>query len=885
MRLPMIGQGQAEAHPTGGIAKKIAGDEVALNLLRGCQKREGLLTFYLDSRQGKVWLEVPRGDDETGEVGRYLYLEGLVSGLGSNPVGLDRGQLGPARVVVFRRVGGRLLIEQPNLRFRALSGSEAERRAVRDSFATSVLWAGDIVAADAGGEAASNPLRGDEVVFLESPLRGGRAVVDFTSFVVRDAHGVTSTLKRTGQGKFSLDMNRSVLESSGCLAFPDNVEFEALLTFKSDEPGRLVRSTAPTAAAVSLTQHHCFVRLPDDDYRPRRFDPRAPSFGVTFQNYAAPLSAPLETKWIARHRLEKLDPSAPRSRVKKPIVYYVDSGAPEPVRSALIEGAAWWNQAFEAAGFIDAFRVEVLPEGVHPLDVRYNVIQWVHRSTRGWSYGGSVTDPRTGEIIKGHVSLGSLRVRQDRLLFEGLVGTDQTGSGRPDDPIELALARIRQLAAHEVGHTLGFAHNFAASTYADRASVMDYPAPKIGVTDAGKLDLSDCYAVGIGEWDKFAVQYAYSQFTSGVDEATELNRIVLDGLSSGLLFLSDNDARPAGAAHPLANLWDNGADPVVELEHTLRVRRIALERFGERNVMPETPLAKLHEVLVPVYFHHRYQLAAAVKTIGGMDYRYCVRGDGQPNPTPIDSDRQRQALEVVLRCTSPEELDLPETILSLLAPRPFGYSRNREMAASRTGAAFDSLGLAATAAEMAVSGLLHPQRCARLVDFHRRDPAQLSLQEVIDALVDHVFAPMPQTMPARQAEIQRAVHQVVVSGLIRLASDPSSTAQRGIATSSTAQRVEATSSPVIARAEYALARLKTRLLSATTTNIADQANHVHLLRIIDRFLNRPLQPVPIPANADDPPPGSPIGSGPVGLESCSFEREPGAMGRNSSDNQ
>ena len=613
---------------------------------RGLQRHDGLLVTWTDARAGKLLLELPAPVGERQECGRFLALEGIETGLGSNPVGLDRGQLGDTRLVVFRRIGARVLIEQPNLRYRALSADSNETRAVRQSFATSVLWAGEIVA----------------------EARDGRLLVDLTLFLVRDAHGVGRTLKATGQGSFALDKERSVLDVPACRSFPDNLEFEAVLTFACDEPGPEVRATAPTPQAVTLTQHQSLVRLPDAGYLPRAWDPRSGSFEVLFADYASSIAADLDTRWLVRHRLEKLDPAAARSRVKKPIVYYVDPGAPEPIRTALLEGASWWAQAFEAAGFIDAFQVKLLPADADPLDVRHNVIQWVHRATRGWSYGGGIIDPRTGEMLKGHVTLGSLRIRQDRMIFEALAGTEQTGTGRADDPVQLSLARIRQLAAHEVGHTLGFNHNFAASTYGGRASVMDYPAPLIGIAADHTLDFSQAYATGIGAWDVQSVRYAYSQFGSAGDEQAGLQAILRENRERGYRYLADADTRPAGAAHPYAAMWDNGADPVAGLTHELEVRRIALAHFGEHNVAPGAALGTLAEVLVPLYFHHRYALEAAAKCIGGLDYAYGVRGDGGGPSVIVSPARQRAALAAVLSTLEPAKLDLPDSVLAVLAP-------------------------------------------------------------------------------------------------------------------------------------------------------------------------------------------------------------------------
>ncbi|HTQ78616.1 MAG TPA: zinc-dependent metalloprotease, partial [Thermoanaerobaculia bacterium] len=676
---PPTAAGASEALPT--VAAKTS----------GLERREGLLPVYLDRQRGKVWLEVPATSQPSGEVASYLYVEGIVTGLGSNPVGLDRGQLGNSHILTLRRVGGRVLLEEKNLRFRALTEDPEERRSVEQSFANSILWGGEIAAVD-----------GD-----------GKALVDLTSFLVRDAHEIVPTLKLTGQGRWDLDPARSAVDLTNCLSFPENLEFEAVLTYQSAEPGRLVAETAPLPGAMTIVQHQSLVKLPDDGYRPRRVDPRAGFFGVEFLNYSAPLSAPIETQWISRHRLEKVDPTAARSRVKKPIVYYLDPGCPEPVRSALLEGVGWWKDAFEKAGFLDAFRVEMLPKGVHPLDVRYNIIQWVHRATRGWSYGGGIIDPRTGEIVKGFVTLGSLRIRQDRMIFEGLVGTEETGKGGPNDPVAVSLARIRQLGAHEVGHSLGLEHNFAASTYG-RASVMDYPGPLVGITPQGELDLSNAYAKGIGAWDYQVIRYGYTEFPPGANEAQELDAIVRDGLAHGLLFLTDQDARPASAAQPLGNLWDNGVDPVAALEQSLKVRQIALAHFGEHNLAAGQPLSYLQEVLVPVYFHHRYELDAAAKAVGGLLYVHAVRGDGEVASKPVPAEQQRRAIHTLTGLLAPQALDLPDSVIALLVPRPPSQRPNPEIFGGRTAPVFDPLEAAATAADLAVRALLQPERDGRL---------------------------------------------------------------------------------------------------------------------------------------------------------------------------
>src|SRR5712672_1043087 len=551
---------------------------------KSMEKMAGYFNIYWDVKAGKLWLEIDKWGAE------FLYQSSMPAGIGSNDIGLDRGQLGGTHVVRFERSGPKVLLMQSNLAFRAVSSDGDERRAVRDSFAESALW-GFTVAAE----------------------ENGRALVDATDFFLRDTHQVPQTLRRTKQGTYHLDASRSAIYLPRTKNFPLNTEVEATLTFAGDEPGQWVKQVTPEPDSITVREHHSFVQLPPPGFKPRPYDPRSSFFGISYMDYATPISEPIVKRFAARHRLEKKDASAAVSEAVKPIVYYLDRGAPEPIRSALLEGARWWAQAFEAAGFKNAFRVELMPEGADPMDLRYNVIQWIHRSTRGWSYGATVTDPRTGEIIKGHVSLGSLRVRQDYLIAEGLLAPYADDKGLPagqDRAQQMALARLRQLAAHEVGHTLGLMHNYSASTVT-RSSVMDYPPPVVKLGGDGLPDVSDAYATGIGEWDKVSIAWGYSEFAAGTDEHAALNKILLNGFGRGLRYLTDQDARPARSSNSVAHLWDSGANAVDELNRLMQVRASALRRFGEKNIRAGAPLATIEEALVPIFVRHGYKVAGA----------------------------------------------------------------------------------------------------------------------------------------------------------------------------------------------------------------------------------------------------------------------------------
>lgn len=775
----------------------------------GLKPFAGYFNFFWDEKAGKVWLEI----DKWG--GEFLYVNSLPAGIGSNDIGLDRGQLGGARIVRFERSGPKVLLTQSNYEYRAITDNPDERRAVRDSFAESVLWGFDVAAEE-----------------------NGRVLVDASAFFLRDAHDVVGSLRRANQGQFRLDPSRAAFYLPRTKNFPQNTEIEATLTFTGDDPGFFLRSVTPTPQAVTVRQHHSFIQLPGPGYTPRVFDPRAGYFGIDFMDYATPVSEPIVKRLISRHRLQKKDPAA-MSEPVKPIIYYLDRGAPEPIRSALLDGARWWNQAFTAAGFKDAFRVELMPEDADPMDVRYNVIQWVHRSTRGWSYGASVTDPRTGEIIKGHVTLGSLRIRQDYLIAESLLAAHEKGQPVSPKMLAMALARIRQLAAHEVGHTLGLSHNYIAST-AGRASVMDYPPPVVKLDSSGVPDLSDAYTVGAGEWDKLAITYGYSDFSAGTNEKAALDKIIQGGIARGIIFLSDQDARPPSSAHPATHLWDSGTNAVDELAVLMKVRAAALRRFGENNIREGAPLATLEDVLVPLYLVHRYQVEAAVKVVAGAEYTYALRGDGQKIVEIVPAQEQLRALDAVLATVSPGALALPDSILKLIPPKPLGYGRGRENFRGRTGLTFDALAPAESAANLVFGLLLNAERAARLVDYHSRDAKNPGLAELIDKLIAKTWRALPGTGSA--AEVQRTVNAVALHHLMSLAANERAAAQ------------------VRAIAAHKLNQLKTWLSGQqrATTDESQRAHYFFGLAQIKKFEENPKE-LNL-TRPSEPPDGAPIGS-------------------------
>jgi hypothetical protein len=765
----------------------------------------GFLNFYWDESAGKLWLEINKLDSE------ILYQTSLPAGLGSNDIGLDRGILGNTHIVKFSRVGNKILMIQSNYRFRAITNDVAEKRAVEESFAQSTLWG-----------------------FTAEAETKGSVLVDATAFFMRDAMQVSNSLQKSKQGNYSIDGSRSAMYLARTKNFPLNTEFETTVTFvtKDPTPGNFISSVTPSADAVTLRVHHSFVQLPDSNYKPRVFDARSGFIPISWFDYSTPVTEPINKYVIIRHRLQKKDPSAKMSEAVKPIVYYLDNGTPEPIRSVLLEGAQWWNQAFEAAGYKNAFQVKILPEDADPMDIRYNMINWVHRSTRGWSYGDAVVDPRTGEIIKGNVTLGSLRVRQDYLIAQGLLAPFENGVPADNKMLQMALQRLKQLSAHEIGHTIGLMHNYVASTQG-RASVMDYPSPVVNINDKGEIHLDDAYTNQIGDWDKVAVTYGYAHFPAGTNEEAALNKIITDAAKNGLSFISDRDARDPGGLHPTAHLWDVGKDPVQGLKDQMKVREKALAQFGTNNIVKGTPMAMLEDALVPVYLFHRYQLETVVKLVGGMNYSYALKGDGQLVTQSLTKQQQSDALNVVAACMDPKFLALPERITNLIPPRPAGYDYSKELFNRRTGLVFDPLAAAESAADFPLSFLFNPARLNRMAQYQVVNNG-LGIDEMIAVLMNKTWkAPR---LKGLEGLILQQNEQLLLTYLIgvSLNTDLSFASQAAILKAIEDIKV------------YATQQLPS----------ANAARKGYLLLTLDRIKNReggkPFVPQPMP-------PGSPIG--------------------------
>jgi len=832
--LSVVSLSVLHAQGRGGAAGRIPPIDERVN---GMQKLDGYFPLYWHERTGSIFLEIPRFNQD------FLFAIGLAAGLGSNDIGLDRGREGGGRLVAFHRVGPKVFLVQPQESFRSSSSNPAERRSVDDSFAKSILY-GFTVAAESNGH----------------------VLVDATDFFVRDGDGAGTSLR---PGAYRVDRTRSAVYMERTKSFPKNTEVEVTLTFSNEAAGGgrgggggpaggpapigavaaggggrggglfsgTVASVTPSAEAVTLREHYSLVELPDDNYTPREDDPRAGYGGLTYVDYSVPIGEPMQKRFVRRHRLVKKDPTAEMSEPVKPIEYWVDPGAPEDIKKALVEGASWWNQAFEAAGFRNGFKVAVLPDGIDPMDIRYNMINWVHRSTRGWSTGGSVADPRTGEIIKGTVTLGSLRVRQDYMIFEGLLSPYVLGNERPEVLYQTALARVRQLSAHEVGHTLGLGHNYYDSTKG-WISVMDYPHPLEKLKDDGTIDLSEAYQARIGEWDKVAINYGYRQLPKG-DEHAPLTKILDDAWAKDLIYMTNQDTD----AHPKVDQWSNGVNQADELNRIMKIRRAALNRLGEHTIHNGAPMATIEEPFVPIYMYHRYSVESAASMVAGIDYIYSMRGDKRTPQKWEPAADQRKALDALANTLKPSELTVPKQILELITPRPPGFGRHRELFPRTTGDGFDPLSPATVAADTTIGFVLEFARTARMVAQHAVDPALPGLEEVLDRLTKAVFDTAVAT--PYEAEVRRSEERVLVDRMIWLAT-------------------AAPNGQVRAIASLKLSKLAARLKTIASSGESEVAQNTLLAADIKRFLERPSETAKmIPTEAA--PPGAPIG-GDTGMD-------------------
>jgi hypothetical protein len=776
------------------------------------QSFPGFFTDYWDAREGTLWLRIENARLDT----PFILYESLPSGVGSNDIGLDRGEPGESYVVHFERSGKQIFLVAENENYRAVTDDAEQRNAVRAAFPQSVLWGFEVAAED-----------------------GGALLIDATKFFLSDVHGVAAAIANAKQGKYKVEPTRSAIYLPRTKNFPENTDVESTLTFMGEDPGNFVKQVTPEPHAITVREHISFIQSPPAGFHTRAYDPRSGYFGIRYMDFATPVDEPVVKRDIARHRLAKKDPSAAVSEPVKPIVYYVDRAIPEPIRSAVVEGVSWWNQAFTAAGYKDAFQVKLLPEGIDPMDVRYNVVEWVPRSTRGWSIGNAVTDPRTGEIINGHVRLDALRIRQVFLIAQGLLdpfGKDPAALAKAN---AMALARIRQLAAHETGHTLGLMHNYAASIV-NRASVMDYPPPTVTLGADGVPDVSNAYAVGIGAWDKIAITYGYRDFTAGTNETQALDKVLDDAFASGQLYLTDQDARPLGSASPIAHLWDTGSNDLDGLQQVMAVRQAALKNLSENAIREHTPMAILEDVLVPVYLYHRYQVSAVAKSIGGLNYSFDLRGPNRKDPEIVPAAQQRQALHAILKTLSPQALAVPQPLLNIIPPRPPEYPGSKENFARRTSPAFDSLAPAEAAAEIVLQLLFQPERAQRMIEYRARDANNPGFDELLDDVVAATWKSQP--APGYNGAIQRTVNAVVLSRLMSLAAD------------------EHASTQVRAVALLKLDELKRWLGSQENLlkDVPTRAEFFFAKNQIDHFEKNPAE-VHVTAPAA-PPAGDPIGS-------------------------
>ena len=814
-------QNAPAAQGGGRPATTTAATPTVASFTQSLKKYEGFFNFYYDEKAGKIYLEIDKLDKD------FLYFNSLATGVGNG--GPERGQASSG-LVKFVKEGNKILLLQPVLAYKGTGSNADEQKAVESNFAKSILF-------------GFSPVASEE----------GKVLIDLTPFLIRDSQGVAARLgvsQVSGQrgpagstgSSFRMEDSRSVLYMANTKNFPKNTEFESMITFVSaagggGRGGRGSGGLAPDPSAVTVNMHQSFVELPEDGFKMRKFDPRSASGGFSYMDFSEQsMDKSLTKQTIRRHRLDKKDPNAAMSEPVKPIIYYLSRGVPEPVKSALIEGGNWWNKAFEAAGFKNAYKVMELPEGADPMDIRYNVVNWITRSgspARAFSSGASYIDPRTGQIIKGVVTLGSDRHRTDYLIAVGLLQPYVDGKPVRKDIEAMAMQRIKHLSAHEIGHTLGFSHNFAASPK-DRASVLDYPYPRFSMKADGTIDISDAYTNEIGAWDIRSVMWAYTEFKKGADENAELDKIMAETLKQGFAYIPGI----GGNAHPESGQWEDGKNTIDQMTNLLKIRRKTLDEFSEKVITKGEPMSTIEEALVPIYLLHRYQIEAVAASLGGLYFTHAVKNDGQVPTKMVDPAEQWRAFESLMSTVTPDALALPDGLISKIPPRPSGYSATVENFTGYTGVTFDPVAAAESAASTTMSYMFAPERAARLIEYNGRDSKQPGFFAVVDKVYDKTWkAPMP---AGYKGQLQAMVNNQVVKYMLQLAANSSA------------------SEIVRGQAMLKVEELKEYLTSKmSSAEPSAKANMLFALSQIEAFKVEPNKFQP--ATPVDMPPGAPIG--------------------------